>query len=136
MLNFGGGWEVSTVSCFVQKEIYQGCTIPTPDSESILEWFHFLLESESQSRNHYLSISLLSKVSCNVSGGGGLWGLSEDIFCNRKQKFWVGIGVELIENRLESESELESDFWVNLDSESESQMGHNSASVKPTLQLL
>ncbi len=41
------------------------------------------------------------------------------------------IGVESTENWLESEPELESDFWVNLESElePESHMGRNRASL-------
>ncbi len=40
--------------------------------------------------------------------------------------------MESTENWLESESELESDFSVNLESESESHMGRNRASLATT----
>ena len=48
---------------------------------------------------------------------------------NRNQEYHNSMELESIENWLESESEFESDFWVNLESESESHKGRNSASL-------
>ncbi len=87
-----------SIFCWNRNQEYQNRVESELESESVISAL------ESESRICYLSISLLSKVSCN-------W--------NPNQGFWVGIGigVESTENWLESESE--------------SHMGWNRASLVP-----